>query len=287
MSPADCASQGGTFLGHGSTCPSTACVAPIGSCCLGKACLTDLTQADCETGFGGVWAGPNTTCPAACPPCFADVDNNGNVDADDLVAVILGWGQCTFDYQNHPNQEAHQIGLEMLGASGPLVLPAATYERINRDLGLIRAAQPALAGQIHTPAWASSLIIGVTTGADLEEVECLNTYYQGDMTFLFGFGGTDYHVVQVAGMVNIPALCAIYAQAQHVQSADPDGIIGGENFWVPTDMGDGTWAWNIDDGFHDCFDGCDCHNVYEYHVAADGQVTLVSFSQWGMKWCEF
>jgi hypothetical protein len=95
MSPADCASQGGTFLGHGSTCPSTACVAPIGSCCLGKACLTDLTQADCETGFGGVWAGPNTTCPAACPPCFADVDNNGNVDADDLVAVILGWGQCS------------------------------------------------------------------------------------------------------------------------------------------------------------------------------------------------
>jgi hypothetical protein len=217
----------------------------------------------------------------------ADVDGSGSVDSDDLTLVILGWGQCTFDYQNHPNQEAHQIGLEMLGASGPLVLPAATYERINRDLGLIRAAQPALAGQIHTPAWASSLIIGVTTGADLEEVECLNTYYQGDMTFLFGFGGTDYHVVQVAGMVNIPALCAIYAQAQHVQSADPDGIIGGENFWVPTDMGDGTWAWNIDDGFHDCFDGCDCHNVYEYHVAADGQVTLVSFSQWGMKWCEF
>jgi hypothetical protein len=107
------------------------------------------------------------------------------------------------------------------------------------------------------------------------------------MTFLFSFSNTDWYVVEAGGMINIPALCAIYAQADGVQFADPDGIIGGENFWTPSDIGGGTWAWNIDDGFLDCFDGCDCHKVYEFHVTEAGQVTLESFTQWGMKWCEF
>jgi hypothetical protein len=98
MTPAQCAAQGGTFLGNGSTCPSAQCVAPTGACCLGAAggCLPDpVTFADCGL-FGGVWAGPNTICvPGVCPPCFADITGNGAVDADDLIAVILAWGACS------------------------------------------------------------------------------------------------------------------------------------------------------------------------------------------------
>jgi hypothetical protein len=33
------------------------------------------------------------TCPAA--GCASDIDNDCDTDVDDLVAVILGWGDCT------------------------------------------------------------------------------------------------------------------------------------------------------------------------------------------------
>jgi hypothetical protein len=33
-------------------------------------------------------------CPAPPEPCDPDIDNNGSVDVDDLIAVILGWGPC-------------------------------------------------------------------------------------------------------------------------------------------------------------------------------------------------
>jgi hypothetical protein len=53
-----------------------------------------VTQSDCAL-FGGTWAGPNTTCGLnTCPPCFADINDNGSVDVDDLIAVILAWGPC-------------------------------------------------------------------------------------------------------------------------------------------------------------------------------------------------
>ena len=52
-----------------------------------------------------------------------------------------------------PSAEAEQIGLEMLGAQGPLLLADAVYERVVRDLALIRGARPELADQEHLGLW--------------------------------------------------------------------------------------------------------------------------------------
>jgi hypothetical protein len=220
----------------------------------------------------------------------ADVDQSGTVDVDDLVQVILAWGPCLFDFgPQYPNTEAHQIGLEMLGANGPLTLSQAQYDRIDRDLGLIRAAYPALVGQTHTMAWApNQMIVGLIEGADTTAFDCLNTFYQvSEIDPLFTSGGIEWVVVTVGDKVNVPALGAIYTETPEVQFVDPNGLIGGQNFWVPTDMGNGTWRWNIDDGFHDCFDGCDCHRVYTIDVDAKGVVTLVNYEEFGQSWCEF
>jgi hypothetical protein len=220
----------------------------------------------------------------------ADVNCSGNVDVEDLVDVILAWGPCVFDYgPQYPNAEAHQIGLEMLGANGPLTLSQAQYDRIDRDLGLIRAAYPALASETHTLAWApNQMIVAVFQKADTTALECLNTFYQETETdLLFSSFGVDYYVVTVAAKVNVPGLCAIYAEAPEVNFAEPNGLVGGQNFWEPTDMGNGTWRWNIDDGFHDCFDGCDCHRLYTIDVDAAGVVTLVNYEEFGQSWCEF
>ena len=64
-----------------------------------------------------------------------------------------------------------------------------------------------------------------------------------------------------------------------------NGIIGGENFWRPTVLGGGVWRWEVDDGFMDCFDGCDCHRVFTFETTADGQVTLIDYDESGAPWC--
>ena len=49
----------------------------------------------------------------------------------------------------------------------------------------------------------------------------------------------------------------------------------------------GTWQWDIDDGWQDCFDGCDCHRVYVIETTTQGDVTLIDFQEFGAPWCDF
>ncbi|HWB19781.1 MAG TPA: hypothetical protein VG711_05735 [Phycisphaerales bacterium] len=223
-------------------------------------------------------------------PCAGDTNGDNQVNIDDLTSVILSWGQCTFQYQaDFPNAEAEQIGLEFLGSTGPLLLPQSTYDRIVRDLSLIRAAYPDLADQTHTPAWApNQLIVSVTQSLSHENYQCLKTYYQvTDESLLFSFGGTDYYVITFAGHVNVVRLASIFAEAPEISSADPNSLVGGENFWVPSLLISGSWRWSIDDGFFDCFDGCDCHKQYVIDIDTPGNVTLVDYQQFGQPWCDF
>src|SRR5439155_20046795 len=111
-----------------------------------------------------------------CSSCPWDVNGDSTVNIDDLLAVIAAWGLCQFDFGTpYSNTEAHQIGLEMLGAAGPLTLSQTLYDRIVRDLGLIRAAYPALASQTHSPAWVpNQLIVGVPIDPPHTEFQCRN-----------------------------------------------------------------------------------------------------------------
>ncbi len=99
MSPEACVAMGGSFKGHQSTCASP-CPQPIGKCCVqigkGYVCLDGVEQGDCTTNFGGVWGGPNSACTVGnCPPCFADINADGQVNVTDLLTVIGAWGPCT------------------------------------------------------------------------------------------------------------------------------------------------------------------------------------------------
>jgi hypothetical protein len=223
-------------------------------------------------------------------PTFADLNESGLVDIDDLLAVVNGWGPCLFDYgAAQPNAEAQQIGLEMLGPNGPLTLSQPVYQRIVRDLGLIRNAVPGLINQSHSMAWSpNQLIVGLQITPAHPSYECLNVFYQvTDRQLLFTAGNVQYWVITFAGNVNVPALANVYDLLGDVVSAEPNGVIGGQNFYRPTDLGDGTWLWDIDDGFHDCFDGCDCHRLYLIETDAEAGVKVLSSSQQGQPWCEW
>jgi len=184
----------------------------------------------------------------------------------------------------YANAEAHQIGLELLGSAGPLTLPATTYARIDRDLGLIRAAYPGLLNQTHSPAWVPNQLMVSVPNPQSPGYQCLNTYYQvTNIQPLF----STWYVLTFAGKVNVEALAGVYVASGEVTYAEPNGIIGGENFWHPADLGSGVWRWSIDDGFLDCFDGCDCHRYYVIDVNAAGQISLISYNEQGAAWCVF
>jgi hypothetical protein len=219
----------------------------------------------------------------------ADVNSSGVVDVDDLLFVINDWGPCVFDFgPEYKNAEAHQIGLEML-PNTQLTLPQATYDRIDRDLELIRTAYPALADQSHSMAWApNQLLVAIQQNQPMEDYDCYNTFYQvTDSQFLFSGGSGSWYVLTFAGKVNPEALMEEYAALAIVNIAEPNGLVGGQNFWKPTDLGNGKWKWEIDDGFMDCFDGCDCHKLYVIMVDGPGNVTLSSYQQVGQSWCEW
>lgn len=228
----------------------------------------------------------------ATPPCdTADIIADGTVNVVDLIELLLNFGEpCLFDYGLPlSDAEAEQIGLEMLGAGGLLLVPPASYERIDRDLDLIRLFEPALGPQTHSPAWLpNQMLVKVLIGFPQDAYQCLNAFYQViNAEFLFSSGGGDWYVLTFAGNLNVPALAIEYAALAEIEFAEPNGLIGGQNFWTAEDQGGGVWGWSVDDGFLDCFDGCDCHNIYFLETDAAGNVTLILFLQGGAPWCPF
>jgi hypothetical protein len=261
------------------------------SCCLKGDLNRDLaiTPSDVPT-FVDVLLDPGELSPHRL--CAGDANGDGRVDGDDIdpfLRILADPTLALFDYgPPRANAEAEQIGLEMLGPSGPLLVPDAFYERIDRDLGLIRATYPALATQTHAAEWAPNQIIAkVLHGMPRDEYNCLNIYYRmTNEQFLFTSGG-GWYVLTFAGNLNVERLAVIYADAPEIQFAEPNGFIGGENFWTPTPLTGGKWEWFVDDGFLDCFDGCDCHRYYTFITTDTGHVTLTNYQEQGMPWCEF
>ena len=95
VSQDDCELFGGGFMGHGSDCATTDCPDPVGWCCPDdKSFCSDLTEETCSA-FGANWGGAGTSCDdaTACDTaCPGDVDGTGDVDVDDLLLILSGWG---------------------------------------------------------------------------------------------------------------------------------------------------------------------------------------------------
>ena len=74
--PAKCATDGGMYLGNGTSCSPNPC--SIGECCLAHITCQDLTQFDCNN-EGGKFQGNGTKCPTpcCCPHYFLAFDGSG------------------------------------------------------------------------------------------------------------------------------------------------------------------------------------------------------------------
>jgi hypothetical protein len=221
-----------------------------------------------------------------CEGCEADLDGNDVVDVTDLLELLGNWGPCLFDFgPPRENAEAEQIALESLGSGGPLIESDDLYNRVVQDLGAIRAFEPDLGPQIHSAAWVpNQMLVSVDLNQPHEQYDALNVYYQViDVDHLFG----DVYTLTFAGNINVPALAQVYSALPEVNYGEPNYIFGGQNFWTPSDLGGGLWEWDVDDGWHDCFDGCDCHRHYIFQVDDEAAVELTFYEEFGMPWCEF
>lgn len=100
-SPGDCEAMSGVFQGNGSDCGDVECPAPEGACCFPNDFCLVLEQADCVKA-GATWLGPELDCADddengtadACEDCPEDLDDDGLVGFDDLLAILAAWGPC-------------------------------------------------------------------------------------------------------------------------------------------------------------------------------------------------
>jgi hypothetical protein len=242
-----------------------------------------------QTDLGVLLAGFG--CLPGASPCPSDLDDDGDTDQSDLGLLLASYGTTCpqFAYPPQPTQiEAEQIALEMLGPGGGLFAEAGAIERVARDLELIRTHEPALAIQPHSMKWAAkALIVQLDASKPWDDYACLNHYYQGIPSVLSVT--MKMYVVWYPRMLNPEALAVTYEQAAEVKFATPDTLIGGQNYYKPSGAldGSGTWLWTIDDGFLDCFDGCDCHVIYEIKTTEAGGYQLLSKVELGQPWCPF
>ncbi len=87
VSLVDCTAMNGFWNGTGTLCDDTPCT---GACYVPAtdACLTDFDKPTCDL-VAGEWQGPGTT---ECDPgCFADCDDSGALNLDDLDCFVAGF----------------------------------------------------------------------------------------------------------------------------------------------------------------------------------------------------
>jgi hypothetical protein len=168
-----------------------------------------------------------------CNGCAGDVNDDDVVDFVDLLDVLTAWGPCNFDYEPlQDDAEAEQIGLEMLGAEGPLRMPDDTYDRIDRDLELIRIAEPTLASEncticgyddaIHSPAWAATkLLVRKVPKAPPDDYEAFNACFDVVREdHLFG----DVYVLHFPHALNAPGARPACGHRRPLQLLGPDVV---------------------------------------------------------------
>jgi len=202
--------------------------------------------------------------------------------------VRAGGGSCQtgpglFDYGPHrDNVEAELLAMDLTGA---LRAPDHEYNRILRDLALIRTAYPILGPEIDGMDYVpTELTVKMDPAVSWSGYDALNQYYQViDDRVFFG----DWRILTFCDNINPNALRVEYEALPEVLVAEPDYMIGVANFITISLLGD-TYRYDIEDGFHDCTDSCDCARLWLIDVAADGTVTLQSYSEYGpWSWCVF
>ncbi len=222
--------------------------------------------------------------PAECNPTTlsrCDFDLDSDVDLDDASKFLKLFQAQYLPYGPHlENREAEMLAMTLANSRRA---PLDIYQRIQSDLAAIRIAYPQLVTVIDDPDYATNqLLVGLQSGQPLDEYYALNDYYlvqsEEDHTF--------FRLLEFCDNINALVVAEDYAALDAIAYAEPNWLIGIDDFITVEAAGD-IYTYDIDDGFWDCFDGCDCHRVYQFEVDGNALVTLIDYQEYGQSWCEF
>lgn len=184
-------------------------------------------------------------------------------------------GPGLFDYGTHRNNlEAEHLAMFY---ANTLRAPDAAYERILRDLGLIRRAYPFLESKpIELLYPLNQLIVQLDPNLPTTSYEALNVFYQ-----VVNVEQVDpnFYTLTFCDNLNIPLLAQEYEALSEVIMAWPNAAFGSPvNYANVTANGD-TYGYEIENGAGDCPSGCTCFRTWHFEVALDGTVTLVDYAE--------
>ncbi len=191
-----------------------------------------------------------------------------------------------FDYGPHRlDAEAEQLAMHF---AGTLRAPDAEYDRILRDLQLIREAYPFLTAVVDEPDYMpNKLVLRLEAPGPWPNYEALKYYYQVTNDEII-IPSLDIHLLTFCDNLNAHVIGPEFAALADVRYAEPDYLVGWANR-ISIVVFATDYRYTILAGFHDCFDGCDCDRTWVLDVADDGTVGFVSYQEddHGWSWCVF
>ena len=198
------------------------------------------------------------TIPSGCPPALAS--------ASELAAT--------------PRADTN---LELLAiAKSPLKLIAdqAIYDRLVRDVRLIRAERPSLANVSFWPRRQDGKRLGLRVPTSIvDQIEkgeyhgwdCLNAAYGLENIETFQRISREYVSVTLKGIYNMDLIAAEYAQLPEVISVETT-VVGGDGPTICLSMGPDVWQYAFDEASGDCPAGCTEHHYWLFSTSAAGPV---------------
>ncbi|MBC7835279.1 MAG: hypothetical protein H7Y88_09300 [Phycisphaerales bacterium] len=184
-----------------------------------------------------------------------------------------------FDYGSFQNPETVLIVLDHYGATGPLLPSLTDYERADRDIGLLRAAEPILAQFGQSDPWQRVQLIIQASPPFSSEFVCSNEYYQAQLGLIFQ-GFPDWYLLELPSVLNLPALAELYRDLPGVTSVGLNyfGCAGTccSSSWHFQPRDEGTWRWRVFQT--DCCWGCLGSRMYD--VTDAGDVLILCVGDW-------
>ncbi len=186
-----------------------------------------------------------------------------------------------FDYGFHMvNPEAEQLAMIL---TGELRAPDAEYQRIRRDLELIRRTYPILRAVTDSPDYErNTLLVKLDPNLPHDGYDDLNRQYQA-IDDRPSSGG--WRKVTYCDTVHAPSLAPIYLDLPEVLAAEENRLDGGDQITIIV-FGT-TYEYVIQDCYGGDSFGCRCERRWTIDVSEAGAVNLLSYEDRGTGSCPF
>lgn len=232
--------------------------------------------------------GPAANADASAWPDVPAAHVDVTIALDAVTPTGDGPGDCltglvtTMELASTPRADTNLELLALKLSPGRVVANQATYDRVVRDVGAIRAQRPDLATISYFPAYDGKT---VDLTVDLDTAErmksgiyaswnCLNTRLGAVMPFEYtriGNADNEFVFVGVKGIYAIDLVGPEYGRLPGVTNTDDDNV-GGDGPTICVTPGPETWHYVFDAASGDCPAGCIDHAYSHFTTNTVGAV---------------